>query len=183
MEDGAIIELYWRRDTGAVARTREKYGVLLRTLACRFVSPEDAEECEADAYLRAWETIPPERPASLRAYLVRIVRNLALDRLRRQSAEKRGGGEARAVLEELDAIAPDSAFGEVSAKELGRAVNDFVRALPRRDGDILVRRCFYAEPIGDIARRFSMTPNAVSICLTRTRKKLAAYLKKEGYIE
>lgn len=183
MEDGAIIELYWRRDTGAVAETRAKYGVLLRSLAGRFVSPEDAEECEADAYLRAWETIPPERPASLRAYLARIVRNLALDRLRRQGADKRGGGEARAVLEELDAVAPDSAFGEASARELGRAVSDFIRTLPRRDGDIFIRRCFYAEPVGDIARRFSMTPNAVSVSLTRTRKKLAAYLKKEGLIE
>lgn len=183
MEDGAIIELYWRRDTWAVAETRAKYGALLRSLAGRFVSPEDAEECEADAYLRAWETIPPERPASLRAYLARIVRNLALDRLRRQGADKRGGGEALAVLDELSAIAPDDAFGEVSAKELGQAVSEFVRLLPRREGDILIRRCFWAESIGDIARRFSMTPNAVSVSLTRTRKKLAAYLKKEGLIE
>ncbi len=183
MEDGAIVELYWRRDAGAVAETREKYGALLRALAGRFVSPEDAEECEADAYLRAWEAIPPERPASLRAYLAKIVRNLAIDRLRRQGADKRGGGEARAVLEELDAVAPDSAFGEASAKELGRAVSAFIRTLPRRDGDIFIRRCFYAEPVGDIARRFSVTPNAVSVCLARTRKKLSVYLKKEGFLE
>lgn len=182
MEDREIVELYWRRDSGAIEETQAKYDGFLRALAERFVSPEDAEECVLDTYLRAWNAIPPERPASLRGFLARLTRNLALDRLRRDRAAKRGGGEAGIVAGELEAVAPDSALENVTAQELGRYVNDFVRSLPRREGDILIRRCFFAEPVKDIAARYGMTPNAVSVSLNRSRRKLADHLKKEGLL-
>lgn len=183
MEDRDIIELFFRRESRAIEEAGAKYGAAIRGLAERFVSPEDAQECESDTYLRAWETIPPERPESLRAYLLRIARNLALDRLRRQGAAKRGGGEAQAVLEELSTAAPDTALDRVTAEELSNYVNRFIRSLPRRDGDILIRRCFWCESVGDIARRYGMRPNAVSVSLSRSRKRLADYLRKEGLLE
>lgn len=181
MEDRLIVEMYKRRESAAIGETQAKYGGFLRAMAERFVSREDAEECEQDTYLRVWNAIPPDEPGNLRAYLAKIARNLCLDRLRRDSAQRRGGGEISEVLDELQIAVPD-AFEDVSVKELGRAVNDFVRSLPRRDGDILVRRCFFAEPVRDIAARYGMRPNAVSVSLSRSREKLRKHLEKEGLL-
>ena len=181
MEDTAIVALFLAREERAIRETERSHGAFLRALAGRFVPGPDAEECVSDAYLRAWNAIPPERPGNLRAYLAKITRNLAIDRLRRENSQSRGG-EARAVIAELEAALPDNAFDAVSARELGSYVNRFVRSLPERDGDILIRRCFYAEPVRDIAKRYGMTPNAVSVSLSRSRRKLAEYLRKEGLL-
>ncbi len=93
MEDSEIIELFWRRDQRAVAEAEGKYGGYCRAIAGRILpSPQDAEECVNDALYRAWQSIPPQRPNSLPAFLGRLTRNLSLDRLRHSSARKRGGG-------------------------------------------------------------------------------------------
>lgn len=182
MEDRAIIELYWARDERAIGESDKKYGDYLRALAGRLVESRDAEECVSDTYLRTWNAIPPERPSVLRAFLARITRNMALDRLRRSKAAKRGGGEAEAVMDELNAVAPEDAFASVSAAELGEYVSRFIRSLPKRDGDIMIRRCFFAESVEAIARRYGMRPNTVSVNLSRSRKRLAEYLKMEGLL-
>ena len=93
MDDERILDLYWQRSERAVAETDARYGGLLRSIAQNILrDAADAEECVSDAYLRAWTTIPPQRPKSLAAYLARIARNLSIDRLRRNGAAKRGGG-------------------------------------------------------------------------------------------
>lgn len=183
MEDREIVELFFKRDERAIEETRRAYGAYLVAFSGRFLDARDAEECVSDAYLRAWNTIPPERPGNLRAYLAKILRNLCVDRMRRSKAEKRGGGEAWSVLDELDAVVPDAALERVTAEELSDYVNRFVRSLPPRDGDILIRRCFWCESVGDIAKRYSVRPNAVSVSLARSRRKLAEYLRKEGLLE
>ena len=88
MEDSFIVDLYWRRDEQAIAETERKYGGACEGLARRFLpAAEDAEEIVQDAYLSLWNTIPPQRPEHLGAYLFRTVRNAALSR--RQRAETR----------------------------------------------------------------------------------------------
>ena len=94
MEDSFIVDLYWRRDEQAIAETERKYGGACENLARRFLpAAEDAEEIVQDAYLSLWNTIPPQRPEHLGAYLFRTVRNAAFSRFRADSAQKRGGGE------------------------------------------------------------------------------------------
>ena len=60
---------------------------------------EDVEECVNDAYLGAWNGIPPARPKPLRAYLCKIVRNLSLKRYHREGAVKRGSSYEAALSE------------------------------------------------------------------------------------
>ena len=67
-------------------------------------------------------------------------------------------------------------------KELGQCIRRFVRALPERDGNVMVRRYFFADSVADIAKRYGLTENNVMVILSRTRKKLKAYLLKEGYL-
>ena len=81
MEDQQIIDLYWARDQRAVGETAEKYGGFLYSLAWNLLRVRgDAEECVNDVYLRAWNSLPPERPGYLRAWLGRIALTLSLDR-------------------------------------------------------------------------------------------------------
>ena len=103
MDDERIIDLYWQRDERAIDETDIKYGPLCSSIAYGILSnPEDTEECVSDTYMAAWNSLPPQRPRLLRAYLGRITRNLSLNRLRNGSARKRGGGELNLIYEEME---------------------------------------------------------------------------------
>ena len=181
MEDLEIIELYWRHSERAIAESDAKYGAYCKKIAENILgNPEDAAECVNDTWLRAWNAIPPERPESLKMFLAKIVRNLAVSKARKNAAQKRGGGELDGILEEFSGCVSD-VQEQFEARELQESINHFVRTLPKREGDLLIRRYFFAERLDDIATRYHMTPNAVSVSLSRTRKKLASYLKKEGF--
>ena len=102
MDDEKIVQLYWDRDERAISATAEKYGSYCAQIARNILGDrEDADECVNDAYMSAWSSMPPHRPGVLSAFLGKIVRNLSLNRYRRNTAAKRGGGEAPAVLEEI----------------------------------------------------------------------------------
>ena len=183
MTDEQIVALYFRRDEAAIAESRRAHGSYCRAILSRMLQDaQDVEELLSDVWLRAWESIPPNRPENLRLYLAKIGRNLACNRLRENGAARRGGG-ADAVLDELSEVLGGSTTEDiVDANELQRAVNGFLRRLPPRECDIFVRRCFYAESAADIARRYRMRENTVTVSLHRTRKKLREYLHKEGYL-
>ena len=188
MEDTEIIDLYWKRDERAIEETDRKYGKYCHTVAYNVLGDhEDSQECVNDTWLRAWKSMPPQRPLVLRAFLAKIARNLAFDRYRARGASKRGGGQMEAVLDELAECADLSGQwnGEelYAAKELREAINRFVKDLPEREGDLFVRRYFFAEEIPAIARRYQMTENNVTVSLSRIRKKLKKYLKEGEFIE
>lgn len=61
-------------------------------------------------------------------------------------------------------------------------LSSVLRALPEREGNVLVRRYFFVEPVADIAKRYGLTENNVMVILSRTRRKLKAHLLKEGYL-
>ena len=185
MEDNAIIDLYWSRAPEAISQTHAKYGKYCRSVAGNILPDRrDVEECVNDTWLRAWNAIPPQRPRSLGAFLSKITRNLAFDRLKARGRVRRGGGELTLALEELgECVSPsDSVEEEVQRKELEGAVRAFLRGLPPRDRDIFLRRYFFVEPVGEIAARYAMGENAVSAVLSRTRKKLRTHLEREGWI-
>ena len=81
MEDAAIVDLYWQRSDRAIAESERKYGAYCRRIAYNIVENlQDAEECVNDTYLAAWNAMPTQRPRVLRAWLGRVVRNIAVDR-------------------------------------------------------------------------------------------------------
>lgn len=184
MEDTQIINLYRQRDPDAVSETANKYGTYCFAISDNILhNAEDAEECVNDTWLHAWNAIPPQRPAVLRMFLAKITRNLSFDLFNARKAEKRGGGEIDLVLDELGECigGGTDTEAEYEAKELRQCIQRFVRMLPKRDGNVLVRRYFFAEPVADIARRYGLSENNVTVILSRTRKKLKAHLLREGY--
>lgn len=184
MDDSQIIELYWQKNADAITETAGKYGAYCFAIAENILhNTEDSEECVNDTWLHAWNAIPPQRPKVLRLFLAKITRNLSLDRLGVRNAEKRGGGEVDLVLDELVECVRGGTDTETAYEinELRQCIRHFVRALPEREGNVLVRRYFFAEPVADIAKRYGLTENNVAVLLSRTRKKLRAHLLKEGY--
>ena len=167
MEDAAIVALYWARDEQALAETATKFGAYCRKIADNILhSAHDVEECENDTWLAAWNSMPDNRPARLAPYLGRITRNLALDRLDKATAQKRGSGQTFAPLDEL--------------AETGRLISEFLRTLPEETRNIFLRRYWYCDATADIAARYHLTESKVRVTLHRTRGKLAAYLQKKG---
>lgn len=185
MEDSQIVELYWQKSANAISETANKYGLYCFTIAENILhNTEDSEECVNDTWLGAWNAMPPQRPDVLRVFLAKITRNLAFNRFNARNAEKRGGGEITLVLDELGEClgGGTDTEGIYEAKELRQCIRHFVRSLPERDGNVLVRRCFFAEPVADIAKRYGLSENNVMVILSRTRKKLKTHLLKEGYL-
>ena len=183
MEDSAIIDLYWARDEQALPESDKKYGKLCRTVAHNILkNHEDTEECVNDTWLRAWNAMPPGRPGVLSAFFSRIVRNLALDRYKAAHAEKRGGGQLPAALEELEGCIPSSSGveEELAFRELSRLLDSFLRELPEKECCIFLRRYWYVDATRDIARRYGMPEGSVKSQLSRTRQKLRKLLEREG---
>lgn len=184
-EGERILLLFEERNEQALKEAAMQYGALCRSLARNITgSREDAEECLNDALLKAWETIPPAHPESLRAYLLRIVRNSALNRLEQQKAKKRGGSEIPAAYDELAECLPakDNVANQVEQKELQAAVRAFLAELPQHQRDLFVRRYWYASSAAELSELFGLSENNVRVTLSRIRKRLQKYLRKEGLL-
>ena len=184
-DDAAIVALFFSRDEDALAYSRAKYGGLCQSVAASILgSPEDAEECVGDAWMRAWNAIPPEKPVSLGAYLAAVTRRLALDRRRERTAEKRGGGEIALCLDELADIAGDGDGwdAEGDARErLRDALKRFLAAEPPLRRRVFLWRYWYAHPVGEVARLSGKSEGAVKMILSRAKKRLKKMLEEEGF--
>jgi RNA polymerase sigma-70 factor (ECF subfamily) len=184
MDDATIVRLFWDRDEQAISAAADKYGSYCTAIATNILgNREDAEECVNDTYLNAWDSMPPHRPGVLAAFLGKITRNLSFDRYRHNTADKRGGGETAAVLDELLEIVSDtdSVEQEIDRKELVKAIDAFLAALSADKRGIFICRYWYFDSISTIASNFGMTENNVSVHLNRIRLKLHNYLLERGF--
>lgn len=184
MEDREIIGLFFDRDEAALREVSRKYGGYCVSIARNILNnAEDAEECVNDTYMRAWESIPPKKPPVLGAYLGRITRNLALNRIRFRKSGKRGGGETELSFDELDEFVSGEYSVEIEAerKEFAAAINRFLDTLPARRRQLFVGRYWRCGTIAELAAQFGMSQGGVSENLAGTRKKLKKYLSKRGF--
>ena len=180
IRDEKIIEMFFARDEKALGEVTRIWGGYCTSIARSLLGDDGAaEECVNDTYLKLWSSIPPAEPNPLKPYIGRVVRNCALDRLDRERAQKRGGGELPMLLSELEDClsSRDSEFDE---GEISAAIDEFLRGCEKEIRVIFVRRYYYGDRIGDIARRMCQTESRVRSALHRTRKKLRAYLEARG---
>ncbi len=183
MDDRDIIELFWQRSESAIARTQQQYGALCRSTA-RHILPDsrDVEECVADVLLRLWNAIPPERPRSLKAYLMRITRNLALDRAMYNRAEMRSSALTESF-EELEACLGDhwgSPERQLEGIQLREFMDRFLQSLKQENRIIFVRRYWYGENIREICQALHASEGKVKSSLYHTRNRLREQLEQEG---
>lgn len=185
MEDKEILDLFFERSEQAIAIVQSKYGTLMQKVALGLLrDAEDAKECVNDALLGAWNAIPPARPDPLSAYLCRITKNQAMNRLRYQNAKKRSNAYESSLqeLEELEGRLPSAKSAEEawSDKQIKEAVKRFLDGLDKKNRIMFVKRYWFGESEESIAKEFSMRENSVAVRLLRLREKLKKHLEKEG---
>lgn len=179
MEDEKIVMLYWERSENAVRETELKYGKYCHAVAYNILhSHEDADECVNDTWIGAWNAMPPEKPSRLQSFLARITRNIAIDRYRYDSAQKRGA-EVESAIDEYWECIPNGDAPIENELELKKAINGFLASLDTRTRVIFMRRYWYSMSVKDIADGMRLSESHVSVILFRTRIKFKEYLTKE----
>ena len=180
MEDEKIVSLYWERDESAIRLTEEKYGKYCYAIAYNILhSHGDSEECVNDTWCGAWNAMPPQRPTVLRGFIARITRNIAIDRYRYDSAQKRGA-EVECAIDEYWECIPNTDAPIDDEYALKQAINGFLASLDVRTRVIFMRRYWYSMSVADIAEGMRLSESYVSVILHRTRTKFKNYLTNEG---
>ena len=185
MDDSTIVRRFFERDETVISDVSEKYGRYCGTIARNIIGNEQSvEEIVQDTLLKLWESIPPNRPQKLQAFIGKITRNLALDALKAINTQKRGGKETELILDELGELSSDKNNVENLAEqhEILTAVNDFLRGIPEKKRKILVLRYWHCFSISDISQIVGVSEASASSILKRERKKLLDYLNKRGYL-
>lgn len=184
MEDFEIVEMYWDRNENAITETDRKYGKYCRKIAFSIVTnKEDMEECVNDTYLQTWNSLPPQRPERLSTYLGKICRNISINLYEKLTAEKRGGNETDACLDELSELIGGSSEVEeqLDLTVLTDLINKFLKKCEKQARTVFVQRYWYMMSVKEIAKENRMSDSNVKMTLSRTRDKLKVYLEEEGY--
>ena len=183
MDDKRIIERFFARDESAIAETEKKYGGLCRYIASNILAQsEDSEECVSDVMLALWNSIPPDRPDDLRAYIGKAVRNRALAISRDANAWKRGGRVTVVGEEFLSVIEDGTDLAEdFEARRMGKVISDFLRKIGESNKDIFVMRYWLNMSYAQISRQTGFSEGKIKMSLKRTKEKLAKELRKEGF--
>ncbi len=184
MQDDQIVSLYWQRDESAIQQTEQKYGCYLSNIAYHILFDlEDSKECVNDTYWKAWDSMPPRRPAILSAYLGRITRQLSIDRFRTRSRKKRHGSEYAISLSELEDCVSggDTTMQQSDLRLLAEAINAYLYTLPAQTRSIFVGRYYYLDPLKEIAAYSGVRESTLKSMLYRTRQGLKSYLLQEGF--
>ena len=178
IDDEKIIEMLFGHAEQGIRELDTKYGKDCHNLSYHIVgSRQDAEECVNDAYLGAWNAIPPVRPNPLLSYIMKIVRNISLKIYWRKEAAKRSSHYTIA-LEEIEACIADqkTVEDEIEARELARIIEDFLDTLTVENRVIFMRRYWFADSYKDIAELVGLSEKNISVRLTRIREKMKQYL-------
>lgn len=175
-----IIELLERRDESALELLRASYGEYCHAIIIRLLGDEqETEEALSDVWMQVWNAIPPARPRHLKAYLAQTARNIAINRIRRDSTAKRSG--TTVLLDELAECLPDRSWEDRERSgEVREALNSFLRKLPREERTIFIRRYWFGETVPELAREFRYSESKVTSLLHRLRKRLRNHLEQEG---
>ena len=182
MQDNELLQLFLDRDEQAISETANTYGRYCLYIADNILpSREDSEECINDAYVTLWNTIPPQKPESLKGYLAKVLRNGALSMLRKLNAKKRGSGAVEEVIDELREAETDSPESITDAKLMGELINGFVCGLEKQQRIIFVKRYWYLCPSKQIAKECDLSVGHVNVTLHRLRQQLKNYLEQEGF--
>lgn len=185
MRDEEIINLYWERQEKAIYETDKKYGRYCNTISFNILqNSEEAKECVNDTYLKTWNSIPPQKPNILKAYLGRIARNLAINQYERKKAKRRDY-TLEIALEELNECisSNNNVEKELNYKELVKALNNFLSELSQDKRKIFLERYWYLYSIKEISSNNKISESNAKIILLRLRNQLKNYLKEGGLYE
>lgn len=180
--DTYLTELFWERSDNAVKMADEKYhSVIFSVIFTILGNREDSEECVNDVYLKLWESIPPNRPSSFRAYAIKIARNSALSRLKAGKAQKRNFGIRTYSLETLAGSAfAEAAEDDERSRQIGMVIEEYLNAADDRTMYIFMSRYYFGRTIGEIAKALKCSRSNINQHIKRIKTELKKKLEEGG---
>ena len=181
--DEQIIELYWQRNEKAIQETERKYGKRLWQIAFNILhDTEDCEECLNDTYFGTWNAIPPNRPNLFSSFVFKIMRNHALNKYKEKARLSRIPSELTVSIEDLyDTLhSTNSPESELSAKELGKLINQYLDSLTERQRYVFIGRFYMGDTLDVIAKQLNVHLSTVQRETVKIKKGLKAYLERNG---
>ena len=176
MKDSEIVKLYLSRSETAITESKKRYSRLIQHIIRKIIrNPLDAEECENDTYLSAWQSIPPNQPKSLKAYLSVIARNTACKRYEYLTAEKRNP-EMLISLDELGDCIADNSGQDFTDDVLKETINSFLETLKKDQRRVFLLRYWKFCSVQEIVDETGFSKSKIETMLFRTRNKLKKYL-------
>ena len=136
MDDREITELLYSEDPQGPVQLDKKYRSLCESIALHVLgNREDAEECASDALMKVYGSIPPEKPAFLKAFTLKAARRTAIDCLRKRNASRRPDAHMTEIEGELEMFLSET--DELAQREDSEAIrnvlNSYLDGLPARD--------------------------------------------------
>lgn len=178
--DSDIIDLFFSRSESAIAALQEKCGKICKKTAFGILkNHEDAEECINTSYMNVWNSIPPNRPKFLTAYVCTVVRNCAYEiynKNRRRMNE--------ISLGELEWLIEDKTTVEnlIDGVELSELINGFLRKQKPKNRKIFMLRYYFNMSSAEIGASTGLSEAAVKTRLSRIRGNLRDWLEENGVI-
>ncbi len=180
ISDEEIIELYWKRDETAITANDNKYGKLLFEIAYNILCDKyECDECKNDTYFGIWNAIPPERPLFFKAYTVKMMRYIAINRYKKNTSKKRVPSHLTIAIDELE-FALRSNESVEKDKELGRLISEYLRGISQHHRYIFISRFYIANSVDAIAKELGVSSSSVYKSIEKTKKGLQAYLERKG---
>lgn len=177
MQDSQIVTGLLERDQGVLKELSAKFEKLCLQISYNILNDrEAAEECVNDTYLNVWNSIPPAKPDNLRAFVCKVARNLSLNRLRHDSAQKR----SRDSLISLSELEDKMGVQQPDYDNIGGLIDEFLRTEKPESRIIFMRRYWFLDSIEEIALMYNYSESKVKSVLYRTRGRLEKFLRKEG---
>lgn len=183
LSDEQIVDLYLSRDESAIKETDRKYGRILYGIAYNVLhDKQNCEECRNDTYLAAWNTIPPAKPRALGAFLSVIIRRISINKYYSENSKKKIPTEATLSMEECSDFLSsfDSLEDTITAKELGRMINDFVNSLSAKKRYVFMGRFWFFDSVKDIAKELDTSESNVYKEIAKIKAELKEFLEKRG---
>ena len=180
--DTYLTELFFERSDCAVREADKRYhnlifSVILTILGVR----EDAEECLNDVYMKIWNSIPPNRPISFRAYAVKIARNTAISIMREKKAKKRVPDGVIESFDNLgDGICKKIDNDAEASREIREIINAYLASVDERKMYIFMSRYYFSKPIKEIARTLKCSQSTIDKEIKKIKAELRERLEEGG---
>ena len=178
LADRALVEKARRKDADAFAALIRQYERMALSVAYGVLGEATAAgDVVQDAFVRAWQRLSDLRePERFGTWVCGIVRNLAIDALRRRKPTDMLSPTNMVLEPERWTVNP---VEEVNRKEKSRKVAEAIASLDEASRLVVTMRYYEDLSSKEIAERLEMTPAAVDMRLSRARKVLKAMLTEE----
>ena len=180
LADEDLISLTDGGDAQAFAALYDRHGRVAYSLAYRMMGERQAaEDLVQEAFLKMWRAAGSYRVerASVRTWVLSIVRNRGIDQLRSSASRRRTRDKVEA---QAPASQPSEAFGEAWRNSQGEQVREALRGLPPEQLKVLELAYFSGYTHTEIAELLDLPLGTVKGRMRLGLKKIREYFDSRG---